>query len=208
MMLVASRHSRRGLGRRLMARMLDLAHGAAVFLFATDLGRPLYAQLGFRVVATSTRYVGLFTPDATLRSDLAARLERPAGLSGLTAVDREVFGADRSRVLAGLAAIADRVVECGEPAAGYAAAWQDGDITIIGPVVADSGRMAATLISSLADECRGPVRVDISSGHPGLAAWAVQRGLQAGATNAVMAYGGALPGDRSRLFAPASVAIG
>ncbi len=209
MLLVATRHARQGLGRRLMNYALGLADGRVVFLFATDLGRPLYAQLGFELVGTSTRYIGMFSPDSD-RPDAQIYGVRPAGadVAGLAAADQAAFGADRSRVLAELVTVADRFVECGEPVAGYGAAWSDGGIQIIGPVVADGLPVATALISSLADGCAGLVRVDVASWHPGLAAWSLARGLRPGATNAVMTFGGALPGDPARLFAPASVAIG
>ena len=64
MMLVASRHGRQGLGQRLMRHVLRLAGGAVVYLTATAMGRPLYEQLGFRPVDTSTRYSGVFSPRA------------------------------------------------------------------------------------------------------------------------------------------------
>ncbi len=208
MMLVATRHGRQGLGRRLMTYALGVADGAVVFLFATDLGRSLYARLGFQVVETCTRYIGMFNPDKLRAPAHVVRLVGAAQLPGVVAADTAVFGADRSRLLAELVTFAEGFVECGGPGAGYAAAWADGPTMIMGPVVADSLPTATALISSLANGYAGPVRLDVTSRHPGLAAWALQRGLQVGAGNAVMTYGGALPGDRARLFAPASVATG
>lgn len=208
MMLVATRHSRQGLGLRLMQHVLELAGGAVIVLFATDAGRPLYARLGFREAGTSTRHIGRFSGAAARDPAGAVRPAGPAELAGVAAIDRAVFGADRGRVLSELTVLADRFVECGEPVAGYGAVWPDGAVSIIGPVVADSRLMATALISALASDRQGPVRLDVASSQPWLAAWAVERGLRAGATNVVMTYGGSLPGDRDRLFAPASVAIG
>ena len=47
MMLVASRYSGRGLGRRLLTHVLAEAADATVFLCATEYGRPLYEKLGY-----------------------------------------------------------------------------------------------------------------------------------------------------------------
>ena len=207
MMLVASRHGRQGLGRRLMNYVLDRANGAVVYLTATDLGRGLYAQLGFRAIDTSTRYIGMFTPRAGV-ADYPIREVTAADLTGIAAADLAAFGADRSLVLAQVRTVADRFVECGEPVSGYAAAWPNGDTTVIGPVVADDLSMATALISRVADGCSGPLRIDVLGRHRSLAAWARRRGLQAGASTTLMVHGGALPGQRARLFAPVNIAIG
>jgi GNAT superfamily N-acetyltransferase len=77
MMLVASRYGRQGLGRALMEHLLRAAGpDATVTLFATDMGRPLYEQLGFRPVRRNVSFVGRFRPPGRLRAP-AARL-RPA----------------------------------------------------------------------------------------------------------------------------------
>jgi hypothetical protein len=138
----------------------------------------------------------------------AARPVTAGGLGALGALDRAVFGADRERVLARLLTFAERFVECGEPVGGYAAAWANGDITMIGPLVAPDVTTAATLISHLAGGLAGPVRVDIAGRHAGLAGWVQAHGLLAGSETTLMAHGGPLPGHRARLFAPVSVAIG
>jgi GNAT superfamily N-acetyltransferase len=63
MMLVAARYGRRGLGRALMEHLLAAAgEGAAVTLFATDMGRPLYERLGFAPVRRNVSFLGRFRP--------------------------------------------------------------------------------------------------------------------------------------------------
>ncbi len=214
MMLVASRHARQGLGRRLMRHALDAAEGAVVCLTATAHGRPLYERLGFRAVDTSTSYIGVFgagqsdTAPSWLPVPAGLRLVTTAGLGALGTLDLAVFGADRGRVLAELVTFADRFVECGEPVSGYAAAWQNGDTTMIGPLVAADVATATALISFLAGGSSGSSRVDIAGRHAGLARWAEAHGLRACGETTLMVHGGSLPGDRARLFGPVSVAIG
>ncbi len=208
MMVVASRHGRRGLGQRLMGHVLRLAGDAVVYLTATSMGRPLYEQLGFRPVDTSTRYSGVFGPAP---DDPGAGVVRPlasADLGVVRGIDRQVFGADRSRLLAELVTFADVLVTCGDPVAGYGAAWTNGDTRAVGPVVAPGPRAATELISALLAGWEGPVRLDVAGRHAALAAWAEARGLTAADQTTLMAHGGELPGDRARLFAPANVAIG
>ncbi len=230
MMMVASRHGRQGLGRRLMRYALGRVPGAVVFLTATAQGRPLYEQLGFRSLDTSTSYTGIFgahetegTATATWRSwkprpRSSAQIRRfappalrpvvAADLDGLGALDLAVFGADRSPVLAELVTFADHFVECGEPVSGYAAAWRNGETRVIGPVIAADLAMATVLISSLAEGWSGRVRVDVAGRHADLARWAQARGLAAREQTTLMVHGGKLPGARARLFSPVSVAIG
>lgn len=213
MMVVASRHGRQGLGRRLMRHALDKAAGAVVYLTATEQGRPLYAQLGFRAIDTSTSYIGTFIvyqSDGAVRrpSSASARPVTTVGLDALAEVDLAVFGADRRRLLAELLTFADRFVECGDPVSGYAAAWINGDTVMIGPVVAPDAATATMLISSLAQARTGLVRVDIGGRHADLARWARGHGLAACGQTTLMVLGGSLPGDRARLFGPVSVAIG
>ena len=84
MMLVAARYARRGLGRALMEHVIAEAGDATVTLFATDLGRPLYEQLGFAPVRRSVSFVGAFRPGPAGASSMYSV---PTGLSTLAAAD-------------------------------------------------------------------------------------------------------------------------
>jgi GNAT superfamily N-acetyltransferase len=210
MMVVASRHGRRGLARRLMRHVLALAEGATVYLTATDQGRPLYDQLGFRAVDSSVTYGGMFAPDPAVAGTASGPV-RPvtaANLAALTAEDASVFGADRRHVLAELMTFADSFLMLDSPASGYAAAWTKDGTRVIGPVVAADLGAATRLVASLAAGWAGPVRLDILGRHQELADWALTRGLARAGTTALMTYGGDLPGDRARLYGPVTVAIG
>jgi GNAT superfamily N-acetyltransferase len=208
MLVVASRHGRQGLGRQLMRHVMGLADGAVLFLTATDMGRPLYERLGFRTVDTSIQHVGVFVPRPGDGPGLATRPVTRASLGPVLAADAQVFGADRERVLAGLANVAVAFVACDEPVGGYAAAWQNGDKRVVGPVVAPDAAPAAGLIGQVAAGWSGPIRLDVPGGHAGLSRWAAGHDLAADRQTTLMAYGGSLPGARERLFAQANVAIG
>jgi GNAT superfamily N-acetyltransferase len=210
MMVVASRHSRQGLARRLMRHVLALAEDATVYLTATDQGRPLYDQLGFRAVDSSVTYRGMFAPDSAAAGTPGGPM-RPvtaADLDALAAADARVFGADRRHVLAELVTFADSFLMLGNPADGYAAAWTKDGTRVIGPIVAADLGAATRLIARLSAGWQGPVRLDILGRHQELADWALSRGLARGDTTALMTYGGDLPGDRARLYGPVTVAIG
>ena len=215
MMLVAARYGRRGLGSRLMTHALDQAAGAVVYLTATEFGRPLYHRLGFRAVDVSVTHRGLLRAQPAAAGPAAARTASPriateADIGRLAALDARVFGAPRGNILASLPGFAQRVVVAEEHAAitGFAAAWQNEGTLVVGPVVAADLPTAKALISAAAAAASGRVRLDVLGRHAALSQWAIARGLAPGDETALMVRGGELPGNRGRLFAPVSVAIG
>jgi GNAT superfamily N-acetyltransferase len=233
MMLVAARYGRRGLGRALMEYLLAAAgDGAAVTLFATDMGRPLYEKLGFAPVRRNVCFLGRFRPppgagngkkrgalgrahrpapsagpDAAGLVRLAGRADMPA----ILAVDRAAFGADRGAIVGRLPGFADRiaVMEHVHGIVGYAAAWHnDVTSTVIGPLVAPDAEAATRLIAELAARARTPVRLDLDPDRPELPGWAHAHGLEPVARTVVMARGDLKPrGAPERLYTPISVAL-
>jgi len=212
MMLVAGRFARLGLGSALMTHLLAQAGDATVTLFATDAGKPLYAKLGFRTVRKSTAFVGGFrqATGAAGGRRASTRLATDADMAAILDVDEAAFGADRSYLLRILPAFAAclRVVDTDARITGYAAAWRNGPVTVIGPLVAATAADARRLIADLAAEARGPVRLDLDPDRPELPEWALNRGLQPTSRTAVMVHGAWHPrGEPSRLFTPFSVAL-
>ena len=208
MMVVAARHGGRGLGRRLMEHVIAAAGDTLVTLYATEHGRPLYEKVGLAEVEVSYRYVGAWQGEP---GDHGTRRVAEGDWPDLVDLDREVFGADRSRALGRLPTFADevRVVESGGVLTGYAARWQNGATAMIGPVVAPDAEHAARLVSALAVGAEGPVRADVESRHRELRAHLVERGMAEQPPTVVMTAGGVpLPGDPARRFAPITVATG
>ncbi|QQQ77722.1 GNAT family N-acetyltransferase [Saccharothrix sp. 6-C] len=196
MVLVASSHGGRGLGRRLVEHALGFAGTPVASLHATSYGKPLYEKLGFRSVGLVTAHVGPF-------DDAASGTSRPAveaDLPGLAAVDAEVFGADRSAVVDALFGFASQVRVADD---GFVAAWRNGPLTMVGPVVAPSAARAAELVADVA--VGATVRVDVRDAA--LAAWLEARGVVPRFTVDLMVRG-AFSGDRARLYAPVMQALG
>jgi GNAT superfamily N-acetyltransferase len=204
MMLVASRHGRQGLGRRLMEHVLERAGRATVFLYATSFGRPLYERLGFRTVGGVTTAVGRFTGGPAGDSRLAV----PGDGGAILALDAAAIGADRGHLFAAYLGLAEqvRVVEGDGELRGYAVAAPAADSVVVGPVVADDVDVARTLIADVASEIDGPVRLDVD--HR-LREWAQEHGLEARDDAALMIRGDReLPGARERLMLPMTLALG
>ncbi|MFI9627476.1 GNAT family N-acetyltransferase [Streptomyces sp. NPDC052042] len=211
MLLVAGRHARQGVGRRLMRHVLDEASGTPLTLYATSEGRPLYEQLGFKGVGRTERVTGTFRP---MGDGGCAATIRPATAEDLHAIvrlDADVFGGDRTHVLARLPAYADhlRVAEDGSGLVGYAAAWPSAGTQVIGPLIAPDGHTALALIDSLAETTDLPLRADIDARHTDLLTGLKRCGLRTVSETTVMASGiPDLPGDWTRRYAPLTVAMG
>src|ERR1043165_3779356 len=95
MMLVAEKFGRQGLGTRLMQHAVDKVGTGAVWLTATEYGRPLYEKLGFRTIGTYTRYQGHLRLAASGASASASTKD----MAAVGRLDATVFGAPRDHVL-------------------------------------------------------------------------------------------------------------
>ncbi|MEV2252333.1 GNAT family N-acetyltransferase [Streptomyces sp. NPDC050147] len=210
MVLVAERHARKGLGRRLMRYVVEGAGTTPLTLHSTPNGQPLYEQLGFKTIGRAEMVSGRFTPGGPL-PDVATRPATAEDLPAIIRLDTEVFGLDRTHVLTRLPAFVDqlRVAETDGMITGYAGAWPNMETHVVGPLIAPDTETAKALISSLAEGSDRPLRTDIDVRHEELLAWVKERGLEPIAFNAVMTYGiPGLPGDWTRRFAPLTVAAG
>jgi GNAT superfamily N-acetyltransferase len=211
MLLVAERHARQGIGRRLMNHVMAEAGDTPLSLYATSAGQPLYEQLGFTVVGRTERVTGLLRPAGDRSSVVSVRPAAAEDLRALVRLDTEVFGIDRTPVLARLPAYADhiRVAEEGGDLIGYAAAWPSADTQVVGPLIARDTATARELVASLAEATDRPLRADIDARHSELLDWFGQCGLRPGPTTALMVRGASgLPGDWNRRYAPLTVAMG
>ncbi|GEJ99560.1 acetyltransferase [Streptomyces sp. 1-11] len=210
MVLVAGRHARQGVGRRLMRHVVSLMGTTPLTLYATPFGRPLYEELGFKVTGQSKMLRGRFTTGGP-EPRVATRPATAEDLSSILRLDEEAFGVDRMPLIARLPSFADqlRVAEEDGRITGYTAAWPNMDTHVVGPLIARDTETAKALITSLAAHTHRPLRTDIDIRHEELLAWAEARGLAPVTDNAVMTYGITdLPGDWKRRFAPLTVAAG
>ncbi|MGW7165470.1 GNAT family N-acetyltransferase [Streptomyces sp. NPDC054884] len=215
MVLVAERHARQGVGRRLMRHIVCRMGTTPLTLHATPNGRPLYEELGFKTTGRAEMLRGRFTTDVPGRDvpppGVATRAATAEDLPSILRLDEEVFGVDRTHVITRLPAFADqfRVAEEDGRIIGYSAAWPNMDTQVVGPLIARDTKTAQSLLASLAARTDRPLRTDIDVRHEELLAWAKARGLESVAFNSVMTHGiPELPGDWRRRFAPLTVAAG
>ncbi|WP_369272143.1 GNAT family N-acetyltransferase [Streptomyces sp. R11] len=210
MVLVAERHARQGVGRRLMRHVVSLMGTTPLTLHATPNGQGLYEEIGFKVTGRAEMLRGHFRAGAA-GSSVATRAATAEDLSAIVRLDEEVFGTDRTHIITRLPAFTDRlrVAEDNGRLIGYAGAWPNMDTQVVGPLVARDTETAKALIASLATHTDRPLRTDIDVRHEELLGWAKEHGLVSVAFNSVMTYGiSELPGDWTRRFAPVTVAAG
>ncbi|MEU7020660.1 GNAT family N-acetyltransferase [Streptomyces sp. NPDC046203] len=215
MMLVAERYARRGIGRRLMRQIVAEAGDTPLTLYATSNGRPLYEELGFSEIAQVEMLKGGFTfaePAPELPPGASVRPATAEDLPALLRLDQEVFGADRTHVLARLPAFADhlRVAEHDGRITGFGALWPNVDTHVLGPLIAHDPETAQALVASLAAATDRPLRTDIDSGrHSALVSWLKANGMDRITRTSLMVRSiPDLPGDDRRRFAPLTVAAG
>jgi GNAT superfamily N-acetyltransferase len=210
MVLVAERHARQGVGRRLMRHVMAEMGTTPLTLHATPYGRPLYEELGFKVTGRAEMVRGRFIPGGP-GPEVFTRPATAEDLPAILRLDEEIFGSDRTHVITRLPAFSDqlRVAEENGRIVGYASAWPNMDNHVVGPLIARDTKTAKSLIASLAAHTDRPLRTDIDVRHEELLSWVKEHGLASTSFNAVMTYGvSELPGDWSRRFAPLTVAAG
>ncbi|MEW1615202.1 MULTISPECIES: GNAT family N-acetyltransferase [unclassified Streptomyces] len=222
MLLVAGRHARQGIARRLMRHVMEEAGSTPLSLYATPQGQRLYEELGFAHVGRTERAHGRFRPEARASAVVRGSVElrasavatRPAAADDLRAMvqlDLPVFGVDRTHIIARLPSFSDRlqVAEENGELTGYAGLWPSDDDHVVGPLIARDTATAKALVTALAATTDRPLRIDVDARHEELLSWLVERGLEPGSGTAVMTYGVPdLPGDATRRFAPLTVATG
>lgn len=212
MVLVAERHARQGVGRRLMHHVVSIMGTTPLTLHATPLGRPLYEELGFKAVGQVEMVQGSFVPDESSdggEPGVVTRRATAEDLPALLRLDSEVFGPDRTHIITRLPAFVDRlhVAEGNGRIVGYAAIWPTMETHVIGPLIAQDTATAKALVRSLAAHGDRPLRTDIDVRHRELLSWVKERGLTSVTSSAIMTYGATeLPGDWTRRFAPLTVA--
>lgn len=219
MVLVDPADRGHGLGAALVEQVIErLGHVAAVGLDATPSGRPVYARLGFvdtsglarLECAPSPRRQALAAQPAPQRGRVRLLAERD--LPGVLAWDREVFGADRSRVLRSARTASPElawVIEDEDTVCGYCFGRPGYRAAQIGPVVALEWESARALVSSCL--ASAPDRRCILDA-PALAAWRSEL-QQLGFTEQrpftrMYRRADAAPGRMERLFAIAGPEFG
>lgn len=206
---VAQAQQGKGLGRRLLERLLEALAGRQIVLFATDAGVRLYEGLGFRACGRIRQQQGAAFQPRLMSLQPGQRI-RPVGRSDpakLAALDAAATGMNRRALIGALLDAGTGVVLDNDgTAAGFAILRRFGIGQVIGPVVAPDPAGAQALIGHFLAANPGQfIRIDVTE-ESGFAPWLRELGL-ADAGGAVRMVRGAGT-DRLRSFALASQAFG
>jgi GNAT superfamily N-acetyltransferase len=184
MVLVTTAWRRRGLARWLLGRGIEAlaAAGRVPLLDATPAGRAVYLGLGFRDAWGLTRLVrrggepAMLTPSRDVTVRALAEADWPA----LAALDRGVFGGERTALLKRLAArlpqaalVAERR---GQPV-GFLLGRDGRVMRQLGPLVAEDEAVARALLAAGLAALPGPLAIDLADRHGALGAWLGAQGF-------------------------------
>jgi len=141
MVLTDPNYRRRGLARRLMEHCIEYSEQRGIDwikLDATEMGRPLYARLGFEDECGIERWGGRPLPASESSGQLAPYRPEPE-------LDLAAFGADRMRLLDSLS----RAGAVSIPGEGYAMGRPGANASTVGPCVARSAEAARQLLREM-----------------------------------------------------------
>lgn len=182
MVLVTKDARRRGLGTTLLKRCIELGPHV-VGLDATELGRPVYLPLGFKDLYRISRYRLEGMPrqvDPPPGVRLAAM--SATDLSNIASFDTEFTLMQRAATLANLRARMPQLAWAawqGTKLVGYVLG-RDGRLTTqIGPVIADSPRLAMALTYKAMSQAKPPFFIDALDDQSDYCAWLKESGAVA-----------------------------
>lgn len=181
MVLVASEFRRKGIATKLINAALECLRGAGVAtvkLDATPEGRAVYESLGFESELLIERWSGLAGTAPQSSAEMCEALTLPQ----LFALDRRAFGADRSVLLEEL--LDNECLAClvsvrpDGRVGGYVMARRGALACYIGPLVAEDGATAASLLDGALGRLAGQqIYLDLNTTFEGGAQLLAARGF-------------------------------
>ena len=185
MVLVDARHRHRGHATRLLAACVEALRGAGrvPVLDATPDGAAVYRQHGFVAGFAferwqrSERARGRDRSMQRDRDDIATVVVDARARDALLALDRSLWGLDRSALLRAFLARPSTRAWLAADASGFAVLRAGRRAEQLGPIVAASERSAIRLLDCALAAATGAVFVDVPSGLPELAAALGARGF-------------------------------
>jgi hypothetical protein len=182
MMLVDPDRRRAGIGSTMLEAELEtLSSEACIRLDATPLGEPLYSRHGFVAEYQLVRLRGTVAAERFFTVDAAGRPMRPEDLGEVFAMDNEIFGDDRGRLLRTFFERAPElawVLSNGAELLGYTFGRPGHLYTQLGPIVARDPAFARSLAAQCLSRHDGKkFTIDAPMDQPGWIAWLEAAGV-------------------------------
>jgi len=213
MVLVTPGWRNRGLAKKLLGRAIETLEQERLtpVLDSTPAGEHVYRPLGFVPHFPFRRWAIDNAPDIRVSTPSGSRSRRleKNGMAAAIAYDRGVFGGDRGAILNTLLARSDGCARIASGNGGYLLC-RDGRVARqIGPVCADSPKIAIDLLDRALAELTGPVIIDACDHQQAFADHLKALGFKPQRSFLRMAKGRHEPfGDPERMFALAGPELG
>ena len=211
MVIVSPAQQKGGIGRRLMAAMVDAAGDRRIQLNATAEGLRLYRSFGFEETGGIHQHHGVLAPSASpVTAGTEVRALREADHDALMSLDRRASGVDRRAMLRALLPLSQGFALDGPDGLAATLLVRDfGRGKLLGPLVAEDEAGALALLTTAAVWTGGFLRADIPDDAPALARWLEEAGLpRVGAVRTMLRGSAAPPRESARIFGLASQALG
>jgi GNAT superfamily N-acetyltransferase len=213
MILVEPTERGAGIGTHLLQDGLAILREDCVRLDATPLGRPIYARNGFVDEYPLSRMTATVQAADFVAASTNPRPMREEDLAQVFLYDREVFGADRSRLLRALFQLAPRYAWIAGKAGGiegYSFGRPGFLYEQLGPVIARDAQIARELVTACLSAQNGTkVAIDVPSSNTGWLSWLEDRGFAPTRSFVRMCRGeNKHPGSPSEIYAIAGPEFG
>lgn len=203
-----------GLGKEATQKCIDVASNASIMLIATEEGKPLYENMGFKTVDRVHKYLcdNYTSPQLSNKNDITIEEFSEDDFNELVNLDEMAFGDKRSRFLHHRINQSERCIvvkDYNNHMIGYGISVSGPINLILGPIVAPDDQTATLILDRLASHHQGKLRIDVPSGYDEFMVFLEQRGfIQVSEPPIMITHAAEMPPRNGTMFAIAAQIFG